>query len=92
MEVGGWEFAWSTATNTSSNTPGGESCGSPKVFVCMHVCVKERNSTLPVAIPFVSSHVKLQAIINHSAGFIVWFTAHAQRLSSHAVAGRVPFD
>lgn len=39
-----------------------------------------------------SHHTQLRAIINHLVGFIVGFTAHAQHLSEHAAAGRVPFD
>lgn len=43
----GGGLAWPLATNTSSHTAGGASCGSPKVFVfCMCVyaceCVCER--------------------------------------------------
>lgn len=35
--------------------------------------------SMPPPAPPVSSHIKLQAIINHLAGFIVWFTAHARQ-------------
>lgn len=75
--------AWPLATDTSSHTAGGASCGSPKVFVC--VCGTEidrreiANEHPPPLPPPVSSHIKLQAIINHLAGFIVWFTAHARQ-------------
>lgn len=42
---------WLLATNTSSRTAGGASCGSPKVFVCMRQKRNGRQKLL-IAIPF----------------------------------------
>lgn len=40
---GGGVLSWPLASNTSSHTAGGASCGSPEVFV-LHVCGTEIES------------------------------------------------